>query len=796
MLSPADASLVQRDVWLPGLRTLLDADAFLAAMQLSAPAARVRSARLRYLRYKPGQNCLAAYTLEVDGRRVECHAKAYRAVDAGKLAKSAWRPASSGPLGAGRFVWRERGAEVCVFPNDNKLETLALMANAARREDFLRRHLPEHPELWAGEVRTLAYKPERRWTGGLGTAGQPQAVCKLYGSAAFEKVRGRFKQFKSGEVLRVSPLLGRSKGRGVLCFGWQDGRLLSEALADPAFNVGELRRVGVALAELHQQDVPALPVVSRRSEAAALLALGDLLAFLLPEQATRLLQTARVLAAHIEALPQHDATIHGDFYAKQVLLGKSSVALLDLDEAGRGDPVSDLGAFLAHVEHEVICRRLSPARRDEFRATLVEAYRLAANESTITSLEPQIAAKLFARMPHFFRTCQPDWPGLTLESLARVEALLAKVPGESGTTRFPGGRGAHLVRGPEISVAGMDAPETPNLARALDTEVAGPLLRAALQERDAELADVKIRHARLLRHKPGRRALIEYALECRRRDGRIQPLTLLGKLHRRGVDAANLEALWQLLVGSFAPDSRDGISIPRVLGVVPQLGLWLQEKVPGRPAAEFLVSPAGVVAARRAAEALCKLHGATLSLPRQHKATDELRLLRERLDRVAARRPAWQGRLDRVFAACARLAADLPAVMPRLIHRDFYHDQLLIEGGRVWLVDLDLMAAGDPALDAGNFIGHLIEWAVRSPAQQPALADAAAAFTHRYVELAAGGTGEALDTYTTLTLARHIHISTEFPDRAPFTETILEICEKYCGLARTSPRDAALNQVT
>ncbi len=47
------------------------------------------------------------------------------------------------------------------------------MTDAARREDFLKRHLPEQPALWQSSIRTLAYKPERRWVGALEVDGTP-----------------------------------------------------------------------------------------------------------------------------------------------------------------------------------------------------------------------------------------------------------------------------------------------------------------------------------------------------------------------------------------------------------------------------------------------------------------------------------------------------------------------------------------------------------------------------------------------------------------------------------------------
>ena len=44
-----------------------------------------------------------------------------------------------------------------------------------------------------------------------------------------------------------------------------------------------------------------------------------------------------------------------------------------------------------------------------------------------------------------------------------------------------------------------------------------------------------------------------------------------------------------------------------------------------------------------------------------------------------------------------------------MVHRDFYHDQVIADGDVCRLVDLDLVAVGDPALDIGNFLAHLID---------------------------------------------------------------------------------------
>lgn len=768
MLSQAELDIVRRDLELPGLEKLFDAEAFCDALRAATADMGIRSAKLRYLRYKPGQNCLAAYTLDVNGATVECHAKAYRLADAEKFAKAELRANVSGPLGEGRFVWPRLGIEVCIFPNDNKLASLPLLTDAARREDFLKRHLPEQPALWQSSIRTLAYKPERRWVGALEVNGAPLAVCKLYGAAAFEEVRSKSKHFASGEVLRLAPLLGRSKGRGALFFGWQPGQLLSQAMIEPSFDPAILFRVGVALAELQRQTIPGLPV--RADDARTFGELGSFIGFLLPHLAERLRSLVQQLITGLASSPRRESTIHGDFYAKQILLAVEHVTVLDLDEAARGDAGTDLGSFLAHLEREVIGGRLAETKREKLREQFLRGYGSAGGEIDSRLVDLHVAARLFARLPDFFRNHDLEWPQRTEEMLARIESLVGK-PRPVVPLRM-----------------GVDA-KLPALEPAMRPEVVGLLLASALRRRDAGIEAVALRQIDLRRHKPGRRALIAYQLELQRNGG-VEPRALLGKLRRRGVDAENLELVRELSAGSFSAASTDGICVPELYGAIPELGMTLQRQVEGCPLAKSLPGREGLLAARRAADAICKLHHSQLMPGRTHTISDELDILQHRLGAVAALRPEWAERLATLLQACQQLAMRLHIVSPRPVHRDFYHDQLLLDGQRVWLLDLDLLCAGDPALDAGNFIGHLIEWGVREPSARVALNEAAEVFEARFQELSGRGSQEAVEIYTTLTLARHVSISTQFTDRAPFTEEILELCEERCGLTNQSIRGA------
>ncbi len=294
---------------------------------------------------------------------------------------------------------------------------------------------------------------------------------------------------------------------------------------------------------------------------------------------------------------------------------------------------------------------------------------------------------------------------------------------------------------------------------------------------------LRLRGVRVTRHKPGRRCLIEYEFDG---PGAAESLTVVGKVRAKGLDEPSHRVLRSLWEQGFEDVSPDGLSVPRPLGMIPRFNMTLQQKVPGVPLALMVGGPEGVAFVRRAADLIHKLHATRLRSPRRHGINDEVRILHERLPRVADADPRLRPPIDRLLAACERIAFARnasAAVAATGIHRDFYADQVVVDGGpdgRLYLLDLDLFAEGDPALDVGNFVAHLTELALRTTGDATAFAGHERAMVQRYAELANGG-GDLLyniGAYACLTLARHVHISTLFPDRRPFTSALLELAER------------------
>jgi len=428
MLSPPDADLVRRERSLPGLAVLLDPEAFVRALRPHAPDADLREASITYIRYKPGTNCLLAYRLETREGPVTAYAKVHGRDAEVKLRKGREKERVSvpSPLGPGRIVLEEIPAVVALFPNDGKMWALKELPDPAAWRKRLGKLFPERPDLWDSEARTLAYKPERRYVAQLVAGGEPRAVLKYYSEGGFAQADANAAGFRSRGPLRVARRIGRSGRRRILAFEWLPGRLLSEAITDPEPDLEGIAAVGAALAELHGQDPGGLAESSRREEVEAWLALAEGIAFLHPSGEGRARSLARRLASLFPDDPATLRPVHGDFYARQVLVDGGMASLLDLDRAVRGDPAADLGRFIGHLERDALRGAVPPGRVESVGTALLDGYRRASRSTLPSGVGPYVAAALLSLAPDPFRFREPDWPQRIEALLERAEAVLDK----------------------------------------------------------------------------------------------------------------------------------------------------------------------------------------------------------------------------------------------------------------------------------------------------------------------------------------------------------------------------------
>jgi streptomycin 6-kinase len=423
MLSRDDEDIVQRDKRLPSLALVLDPEAFLRTLQSSMPEVELSEARPMYVRYKPGMNCLASFRVKANGREIDVYAKVHRADDLVKLEKARIRSITTSVLGAGRIVLNSSSIVVSIFPNDSKLKSLRAFGNDGKRKRLMQTLFHGNSEFENGSAVRLQYKPERRYVAQWNVDHEPKAVLKFYTGHGYKTIQRNTSSLASRGALRVARQLGNADDQYVLAFEWLEGRLLRDVLTSENTNVSDIELVGAALAELHAQCPKALVPVSRAEEATALVAIADAMSFLCPQHSSRTSRVARRIAAKLLSESPVRRPIHGDFYDKQVLLNDDGVGILDFDEAVCGDPASDLGNFVAHLERLALRGSLAQSCIEPICDAFFEGSQRATGCKIPSHTDLHIAARLFLLLPHPFRHREAEWLTQTEAILDRVEEL-------------------------------------------------------------------------------------------------------------------------------------------------------------------------------------------------------------------------------------------------------------------------------------------------------------------------------------------------------------------------------------
>ena len=777
MLLPDDAKLVARDTTLAaGLSLVLDNDRLADACRARWPQLDLRAVRANYIRYKAATSCMIGFVAETGAGPVRIgYAKAYDPVNADKLTKR----------GADRD-----GVGVWLFPTDAALDTLGALATPESRLALAQRLLPDfdiqpdHPV----DVESLAYKPERRFVARLtfggtdpeGEHGGHSAVVKFYGRGRFARALLNAKSLRSRGAVRIPRRLGDSIDDLAIASKWIKGQALADrdALRTPPDE--QCEHVGAALCDLHAQRPEGLAAWMTTTILDQLTAVTELIGAIAPQHAALAQSVLAQLAARLHE-PSSPVTIHGDFYANQVVISRTRIGIVDLDEVARGDACADVGNFIAQWHCRLECAGVSDdaghALVDAMRDALQRGY--AANGGSelpvegVTLYAAVGCLKLAARS---FRRREPGWGDAVGRILARAQRLLDRLP----TTSTAAVRREVVVRPPVIDPLGAmrDRSLIAYLGAATDPNRLLPELERLL----GPAAPRELRGIRITRHKPDRRCLLEYDFDR---------MALIGKIRAKGVNEAAFALFESVHRAGFGDDSTDGVSVPQPVGIIRSMAMALQRKVPGVPSTQLLAGTSGPELARRMAAALVKLHRCGVVPTRHHTPTDELRILRERLTTAATYQPHLADAIESVYDDCQRLAEILAGddadAAPCVIHRDFYPDQVLVDGRRLYLLDLDLCSLGHPALDAGNFIAHLTEQAIRQFDGDPSrLAACEQAFEDEFLAQHGESLRPAVRVYATLALARHIGISTLIPDRRRWTPTLVELCRDRLAAASAS----------
>lgn len=403
-------------------------DALPAAVHLTGPDARavletaVRAAggdlgqlRPAHVQYRPGSDlvvryeALVAWGANAPVRETLLASTTRNGPPPGTLPVVA--EADGRPLEVG--VWR--------WPFDPRLTALTDMVTPGPAADRLT-GLVAAPL----SIDVVAYRPTERCvvrvTGACGTT----IYVKVVPPAAAAAVVDRHRRLRSAG-LPVPEIVGGDADAGWLAMAELPGDTLRLRLKShqpgwpPADEYLDLVQ---RLRCVELEDVA--PVTPRTADA---LGHAAMLSVVLPEQHLRLERLTGALAdAASAASGRVGPTVHGDLYESQVIVeGGRITGLLDIDDAGPGDPLDDLATVIGHLRYreQTIAERhhRDAVRRyaDGLRRGFVEGT-TGVDASTLDAVTAGVLVGL-ATGP--FRIQQHNWRHEVRRTLRRAERLLA-----------------------------------------------------------------------------------------------------------------------------------------------------------------------------------------------------------------------------------------------------------------------------------------------------------------------------------------------------------------------------------
>jgi Ser/Thr protein kinase RdoA (MazF antagonist) len=745
------------DPSLPGIAALLDEGAVLAMLPAGIRES-VTGCRPRYTRYKPGTSCLIQYEFAiVTGETVSAQIRTFsdnraeRRASRSRLKLLQERASEVGPeIGRVAYLPAVNGL-LQIFPVDYDLPSLTRAADARRMTKLLRAWLDDGDEITIiGEPETIRYKPARKAMFRYRLRHAPFDI--LYGKVRSSGHNYSLAAWTNALIeggVPTPPVAVYLPEHRFVAHPEVAGRQLASlrGQGDYLDRMAPLAETLERLQAIRLEDLPVYRLADFVAEIASKLRWIGAIAPHLDDRFARLGERLRETLTGID---DRLAPAHGDFYDDQVLVDDRGLTLIDLDELRRGHPLLDAGNMLAHLSSGDVRRDEAPGAHSALRDEILR--RLPGTERDIAVFE---AAALLKLAPGPFRRLEPDWPTGVEHILEVAEGLL-----DSGQCVSP-------------APAAIADPALPQLKALQDPGRMAACLEDALGNGPVAIRDIEV-----VRHKPGRRAILRYRL----RDGEH----VYGKTFASSRGPKVHEITRQITSArAFGAD----VALPESVGYLPGLNTLLQREIEGEPVTDLLLGgdrDLGI----RIAFTLYQFHTSGLDLGRTHDLAKELSPLPMRRDQVADACPDLQTQVHGCLRRIEAIDVSAFAWRWRPVHRDFYHEQIMLGREGLAVLDLDDAAMSEPAVDVANFVAHLMLLGAQQRRDVSALATVSNGFIGQHCQLDAEIDSRLLTFLMATTLLRlaGIHVT-----RESGASVARQLLEASAGLLDALPSDMRLN---
>ncbi len=287
------------------------------------------------------------------------------------------------------------------------------------------------------------------------------------------------------------------------------------------------------------------------------------------------------------------------------------------------------------------------------------------------------------------------------------------------------------LSGPKILLCAFPYdPSIPWLGNLLDEQFLKERLNLIWGSKDVVVQEVK---TDLLGYTPRLRGVFLHRMKLEERTTGVERRSeFIGKTSSYKVPEvlfADQWALWK--------SCRDRVGIPQPEGYLSNPRLTLQERVAGERLGTLVKTPSFNELLRQTANSIAVIHSTRIPL---HKMRDPVR------ETQSLRR--WGVVLQNIRSDLAQriqiLHESLLGEMERrttvsaTVHGDFHPANVLVAGNKIWLIDFDQMANGDPSADVGRFLASLRILSLRNFGDISSLKGSGELFLEEYLKSGCG----------------------------------------------------------
>ena len=362
----------------------------------------INGLNIKQLDYKPGKRCCICYKLRIKevASGSEARQMLLGVIETNGGAETRYLKARDEADFQPAFVpaihWLpELNMVLWAFPNDPQIKRLSAIVDKRGLREILQKNwskLSIPPEFSLNDIETavVKYVPQRRCTlrhvlrleqsNGRGVS-EVVIYSKIHsnktdGAPFFRLLRGVWNApvCQSGALLVPEPLFFDCDLNAIFQRGLY-GRNLDELLFE--IDLDDIAaKIGAALAALQQSPLEGLKRRARDYELADCAKVKERLSTISRVYEIRLAFVDAELRKRLANLTILEPTpIHGAFRLTQLLLAEEKIAFIDFDDFSLGNPIADVGSFVAHLLYLPLKGVMSEAQARSAIRHFCQAYR-------------------------------------------------------------------------------------------------------------------------------------------------------------------------------------------------------------------------------------------------------------------------------------------------------------------------------------------------------------------------------------------------------------------------------------